>query len=55
MQTACTKRMRKCAELSTEVKKHSQVEAMCVCTVPVTVSATVDIPHTFHDVLKQPD
>ena len=46
VQTAYTKKMRKFAQLSTEVKKHSQVEP--VYTAPVSVSTAVVIPHTLH-------
>jgi len=43
------KKIRKYAELSTEIrrKKNSQVEV--VYTLPVTVPTTVVIPYTLHD------
>jgi hypothetical protein len=48
-QTAFSTKMGKYAEASTEMKQWL-LEA--TYTLPVTISATGDIPHTLHDVLK---
>jgi hypothetical protein len=50
---AYTKKIRKYAELSTEIKQ--QWQTAMVCTLSVTISATGIISHKLHDVLQQLD
>jgi hypothetical protein len=50
LQTAYTKKIRKYAELSTEVKQQQHAEA--VYTLLVTISARGVMSHTLNDVLK---
>jgi hypothetical protein len=51
LQAAYTEKMKKYAELNTEVKQKWQVGAMY--TLPATLSAIEVIPHMLHDVLKR--
>jgi hypothetical protein len=50
---AYTKKMRKYAELSIEMKQQWQIAV--VCTLPVIIPATGVIPHKLHDVFQQLD